>query len=485
MVKRAALYLYKTNTGAGSYTIRRVADDWDESNVAHNVFIPADEGMETASWTIDADKDQYVSCDISSLVSTCYAEGGANLNLAIGGTVGGSSSNTTIQFQSKEGIYKPYLAVEFEERTAQADVDAALRRLTLADTAQENIKLPTVGEYETVITWASSDTAVITEDGKVTRPAVNRPDAQITLTATISKTGAESRTKQFVITVLSNATPLEDSYIDPNNPDTAYGDAAQIFAKHRPQRIIAVKYDLSGLGDLGDYAFASAKFKIYCTSTDVVPEEQVLLACSDNSWEEETLTWNTAENMRSETRIVAVGAASSAGDSWIEFDITDYANEKLLTRDKLMSFLLIATNEGEKASVYYQSKEADNKPVLEVELQPQSGMAVMYDYALNSDGTAQLTEGKLNIEAYYRNTTDADCSTRLLAAAYSSDGRMLRAFISEGAVAAAAGGGNASASLMLDTSGLSDIGYFRLFSWEGTATLRPYRQETIRVAAAS
>ncbi len=63
------------------------------------------------------------------------------------------------------------------------------------------LTLPTTGDNGTTITWVSSDTTVIANDGAVTRPAA---DATVTLTATITKNEA-SDTKTFTLTVLKDA----------------------------------------------------------------------------------------------------------------------------------------------------------------------------------------------------------------------------------------------------------------------------------------
>lgn len=75
--------------------------------------------------------------------------------------------------------------------------------LTLGDTSAVtgDLSLPVKGTAGSAIAWESSDASVITDGGVVTRPATGRPDAQVTLTATISS-GAISDTKVFTVTVL-------------------------------------------------------------------------------------------------------------------------------------------------------------------------------------------------------------------------------------------------------------------------------------------
>jgi PKD repeat protein len=76
--------------------------------------------------------------------------------------------------------------------------------LTLGDTSAvtANLVLPAPGAYGSTITYLSSDPAVLGNDGKVTRPAAGRPDATVTLTATL-KRGTAQDTKVFTVKVLA------------------------------------------------------------------------------------------------------------------------------------------------------------------------------------------------------------------------------------------------------------------------------------------
>jgi 2',3'-cyclic-nucleotide 2'-phosphodiesterase (5'-nucleotidase family)/endonuclease YncB( thermonuclease family) len=63
-----------------------------------------------------------------------------------------------------------------------------------------NLTLPTKGENNSSITWTSSDEAVVSTSGVVTRPAYLAGDATVTLTATLRKGNAVD-TKTFTVTV--------------------------------------------------------------------------------------------------------------------------------------------------------------------------------------------------------------------------------------------------------------------------------------------
>jgi beta-xylosidase len=101
-------------------------------------------------------------------------------------------------------------AAEVSEIGGISDADAVAKdasSLTLGDTSAvvSNLTLPASGESGTTISWDSSNKDVIDNTGKVTRPASNKPNAELTLTATISK-GSASSQKAFNIKVLSEYT---------------------------------------------------------------------------------------------------------------------------------------------------------------------------------------------------------------------------------------------------------------------------------------
>ena len=91
-----------------------------------------------------------------------------------------------------------------DEDTTDADnVADATQKLSLAVDAlavTADIDLPTAALHDAVIVWSSSNTAVIANDGTVTRPAIGTADVTVVLTATIT-IGDESETKEFTVKV--------------------------------------------------------------------------------------------------------------------------------------------------------------------------------------------------------------------------------------------------------------------------------------------
>ncbi len=88
--------------------------------------------------------------------------------------------------------------------TVAADKDALAIGFAGDDSAEGvtgNLTLVTTGASGSSIAWLSGNTDVITNDGTVTRPAIDAEDAEVILTATIT-CGEASDTKEFTVTVL-------------------------------------------------------------------------------------------------------------------------------------------------------------------------------------------------------------------------------------------------------------------------------------------
>ena len=141
------------------------------------------------------------------------------------------------------GIYSgnPQIYPRSEQDLGLAD-DVVVARdkqaLDLGDTSAvvADLTLPTEGDNGSVITWTSSNPAIIDVTGKVVRPIKGQPAGQAILTATLTK-GAVTDTKTFTITV----------------PAMAWTDAEAVAAV---KNALTVSYDgqqdsvmLPGIGD--------------------------------------------------------------------------------------------------------------------------------------------------------------------------------------------------------------------------------------------
>jgi arabinan endo-1,5-alpha-L-arabinosidase len=92
--------------------------------------------------------------------------------------------------------------------TAQL-LSSAASLLDLGDVTavRENLRLPRTGAYASAVSWVSSNPAVLSNRGRVTRPGVDQPDVDVTLTATLALEG-QLITRSFTVRVKSLAPPV-------------------------------------------------------------------------------------------------------------------------------------------------------------------------------------------------------------------------------------------------------------------------------------
>ncbi|MEV0898283.1 family 43 glycosylhydrolase [Actinoplanes sp. NPDC049802] len=96
-------------------------------------------------------------------------------------------------------------AAEVKTLAAPANAEAVagdVAALDLGDTSgvTADLTLPATAPNGSKVTWSSDDSGVITDGGRITRPAAGEPDAHATLTATLSR-GDATGAKTFEITV--------------------------------------------------------------------------------------------------------------------------------------------------------------------------------------------------------------------------------------------------------------------------------------------
>ncbi len=155
-----------------------------------------DSGNTTITWT--SSNTDVIDNDLK-VTQPSYTEGDATVTLTATIT---HDTVTTVK-DTKEFV----VTVKAADITADEEIalDRAALEIGFADgdsisSVTSNLTLPTSGDNGTTISWASSNETIIKTDGTVTRPS--GIDVQVTLKATISKSGGTDATKVFVVTVL-------------------------------------------------------------------------------------------------------------------------------------------------------------------------------------------------------------------------------------------------------------------------------------------
>lgn len=123
---------------------------------------------------------------------------------------------------SAEAGGKTYSArKEFDITVAAVNSDTALQEaydaLNLCSVTGEDLKLPATGKNGTQITWTSSDTAVMGNDGTIqARPKAGEGNKEVTLKAVITYGGA-AKEKVFKVTILEEYYGYVMGYVTGNN----------------------------------------------------------------------------------------------------------------------------------------------------------------------------------------------------------------------------------------------------------------------------
>ncbi|TYP79344.1 immunoglobulin-like domain-containing protein [Paenibacillus methanolicus] len=88
-----------------------------------------------------------------------------------------------------------------DDAAASLDVNSYLTAGDGANAVTGNLTLPTTGKHGVALSWTSSNTHVLANNGTVTRPGLDSADAQVTLTANLAYQGLNV-SKSFTLTVL-------------------------------------------------------------------------------------------------------------------------------------------------------------------------------------------------------------------------------------------------------------------------------------------
>ncbi|EMG36196.1 Cadherin-like beta sandwich domain/Protein of unknown function (DUF1566) [Desulfocurvibacter africanus PCS] len=165
------------------------------SNVTQHITLPAAGANGT---TIRWESDNAAVIENNGTVTRpSYASGDSLVNLTA--TISKGSAHKTKAFS---------LTVIKAPATDAECVAEDMANLVIAYTSGDSVLkvmhsvvLPVTGASGTTISWVSNNTTVIANSGTVIRPPYSGSDAEVTLTATITK-GGDHATKTFTLTVL-------------------------------------------------------------------------------------------------------------------------------------------------------------------------------------------------------------------------------------------------------------------------------------------
>ncbi len=316
-IQSAKLRVYCTTNGTANGPAAYLADsNWIESGTGGMTWNTQPALLSGAFDNKGAiGMDSWVEYDVTALVT-----GNNTYTFAL---VADSSDGIT--FSSREGTTPSQLVV-------------ALGSATPTPTA-------TVGSSVTntpIVTATSTRTPTATAVASPT--STNMPTATPTANITPSPTLTPTATSTLTL----NFAPIDDTYIASGSPTTNYGPATTLQVDNSPIKHFLIKFDVSGLNG---QQVTSAKLRLY--NLDASSKGGDFYAVSDNSWQEETLTWNNAP-VALTTLLASLGSVSA--NNWYEVDLTS-----LITGDGTYSLRISSTSSD---GADYSSKEGANPPQL-------------------------------------------------------------------------------------------------------------------------
>ncbi len=179
-------------------TAEMILDENTAENVSKRLNMPkAGPNLSTITWSFSEDGFILPS---GTVMRPTGAQGNKTITLMATFTRGTITDTKTFEFIVKAS------SSEEEESLLEADVNWIendfFRYKNLDDMREYNLNLPVTGPNGSAISWASSNTDIISVTGKVTRPAFSRykGHAPVTLTATVTRRDA-STVKTFDIKV--------------------------------------------------------------------------------------------------------------------------------------------------------------------------------------------------------------------------------------------------------------------------------------------
>jgi len=148
--------------------------------------------------------------------------------------------------------------------------------------------------------------------------------------------------------------PVADTMVNASNPTMNYGAAVSVQADASPIVNSYLRFDVQGITGM----VTNATLRIYTISA--LSGGLSFRSVTDNTWNELTMTYNTAPAFGS--TVFAPTPASFSAGTWLNVDVTS-----LVSSNGLVSFAMTSSN---NTAVALSSKEGANKPQLIINVGP-------------------------------------------------------------------------------------------------------------------
>jgi hypothetical protein len=185
---------------------------------------------------------------------------------------------------------------------------------------------------------------------------------------------------------------VADAYVNSSSPDTNYGDLDHMYVTaNSEQDFVYIMFDLSSIPS--DANIISAKLMIYLSSTggDIYwyPADTIgAYYCSDNSWLELGITWNSKPSFNLEPTDTWSFSIIYYVERYKSWNITGDVRTAL-SFGNLTEVLKFESKTGDGYAVFH-SREGANKPKLEVEYATKPVSGVHLESVQDTGATANL-----------------------------------------------------------------------------------------------
>ncbi|MBP2830675.1 DNRLRE domain-containing protein [Aquimarina sp. U1-2] len=361
-VQEAILRLRVARSGSALHNVYFVPDDdWAENTITWNN--QPEFPLEIASSSV-SEEGQWTNFDITEKVREEQAGDGI-LSLAIWTT-----STALVQYFSKESgegneprlLVKesPVVSFEFPEDGAEFSPNQSIVAKVKA--------VSTDGATIEKVDFFVNDSLTGTDTKAPYLIKVRRKESgPFKLKATATDSEGKTSSKELNLFIAADGTslqPTDDTYIRGGaNADRNYGTSEELQIKRAGgagfTRRCFLKFDLSEV--TSDFTTAELRLRVSRNDGGNGPNNISLLFIEDDTWDEETLTWNTEPTAGD---VIAIQPKDDpvAVNDWLTFDITEVVRRELTT-DKKISVSVVSDGTG-NFNLFSKESGLQNAPIL-------------------------------------------------------------------------------------------------------------------------
>ena len=165
-------------------------------------------------------------------------------------------------------------------------------------------------------------------------------------------------------------TPVDDAYVSESDPDANFGSSEDLILERSSDNTWTRAYLKFDLSSLSFSEIVSVTLRLYFEGFKTLVESTYVRVhlVGNDSWEEESITWNSQPVYSSDR--VEVNLYGCQINTFIEINITSLVKQNLTNGDKIISLALTFYNPNLDSYVIFSSKEGSYPPELVIEYVP-------------------------------------------------------------------------------------------------------------------